>query len=160
MAVWQIILITLIAFIKPIDTYGTQIFTFNSIFWGAMVGLVLGDFTTGLIIGATFQLMSLGVAAIGGSSVPDYPTAAMIATAIAITTGKGIAAGLALGLPVGMLGVQLDVMVKIVNGFIARKSQAYANRHQYNKMTGILYICPVLIGLTAAVPVFISITLV
>lgn len=159
MQVWQIVLITLIAFIKAVDMYGTQIFTFNSIIYGAIVGLILGDLQTGLLVGGTIQLMSLGVASIGGSSVPDYPTATIIATAIAITTGQGMKAGLALGLPVGMLGVQLDVMAKIANGFIARKSQAYANKRQFNKMTGILFICPVLIGLTAALPVFISITL-
>jgi len=159
MHVWQIILITLIAFIKAVDMYGTQILTFNSIVYGALVGLVMGDVQTGLLVGGTIQLMSLGVAGLGGASVPDYPTAAIIATAIAITTGKGMAAGLAIGLPVGMLGVQLDVMAKIANGFIARKSQAYANKREFNKMTGILFICPVLIGLTAALPVFISITL-
>lgn len=159
MHVWQIVLITVIAFIKAVDMYGTQIFAGNSIFFGALVGLVLGDVNTGLVVGGTIQLMSLGVAAIGGSSVPDYPTAAIIATTIAITTGKGMQAGLAIGLPVGMLGVQLDIIAKIANGFIARRSQEYANKKQFNKMTGILYICPVLIGLTSALPVFVSITL-
>lgn len=159
MQVWQIVLITIIAFIKAVDMYGTQILTFNSIIYGALVGLILGDVRTGLVVGGTIQLMSLGVAGLGGASVPDYPTATIIATAIAITTGKGMQAGLAIGLPVGMLGVQLDVMAKIANGFIARKSQAYANRKEFKKMNGILLICPVLIGLTAALPVFVSITL-
>lgn len=159
MNVWQIVLITIIAFIKAVDMYGTQLFTFNSIVFGAIVGLILGDVKMGLLVGGTIQLMSLGVAGIGGASVPDYPTATIIATTIAITTGKGMAAGLAIGIPVGMLGVQLDVMAKIANGFIARKSQSYANKKEFSKMTGVLFICPILIGLTAALPVFISITL-
>lgn len=40
---------------------------------------VVGDPTTGLSIGATMQLMSMGVVAVGGSSMPDYPIAAIIA---------------------------------------------------------------------------------
>jgi PTS system mannose-specific IIC component len=155
---WQVILITLIAFIKAIDFYGTQILTFNSIIYGLLTGLVLGDPMTGLAVGGTIQLMSLGVAGLGGASVPDYQTAAIIATAISIASGKGTQVGLAVGVAVGMLGVQLDVIAKILNGFIARKSQAYANQHEFKKMLAILWICPVLIGLTAALPTFLSIT--
>lgn len=155
---WQIALITLIAFIKAVDLYGTQVICGNSIVLGALVGLVLGDPYTGIIVGATIQLMSLGVAGLGGASVPDYATAAIIATTISIASGKGTAVGLPVGIAVGLLGVQLDVLAKIVNGFIAKKSQDYANRHEFTKMTGILWICPVLIGLTAALPTFLSIT--
>ena len=156
---WQIILITIIAFIKAVDMYGTQVLAFNSIIFGALTGLVLGDPYTGLVVGGTVQLMSLGVAALGGSSVPDYPTATIIATAISIATGKGTQVGLAVGIAVGLLGVQLDVIAKILNGFVAKKSQDYANKRQFKQMTGILWICPVLIGLTAALPTFLSITL-
>ena len=43
--------------------------------------------------------MSLGVAAIGGSSVPDYGVATIIACAFAKTTGQGPEVGLTIGLP-------------------------------------------------------------
>ena len=158
-AYWQIIIITLLAFLKAVDMYGTQILAFNCIIFGALTGLILGDFRTGLYVGGTIQLMSLGVAGLGGASVPDYPTATIIATVISIASGQGTKVGLAVGVAVGLLGVQFDVIAKILNGFIARKSQAYANKREFKKMTGILWLCPVLIGLTAAVPTFISITL-
>ncbi len=35
-------------------------------FYAVLVGLVMGDPMTALIVGASIQLMSLGVAAIGG----------------------------------------------------------------------------------------------
>lgn len=159
LAIWQIVLITFIAFFKTVDYATTQIFTFNSIVYGALVGFVLGDMKIGLLVGGTIQLMSLGIASIGGSSVPDYPTATIIATTLAISTGQGMEAGLAIGLPVGMLGVQLDVMVKIINGFIARKAQNYANSKEFKKMQYVQLLSPILIGLSTAVPVFISITL-
>ena len=53
-------------------------------------------------VGAIVQLMSLGVAAMGGASVPDYPTAAIIGAVVAITSGQeasvGVAAGIAMRL--------------------------------------------------------------
>lgn len=97
------------------------------------MGFILGDMQTALYIGGTLQLMSLGVASIGGSSVPEYSTAAIIATTIAVVTGKGMEAGLAIGLPVAMLGVQLDVFAKILNGFVVRTSQNYANKKRFWK---------------------------
>lgn len=159
LAVWQVVFIMVIAFIKTLDYATTQIFTFNSIVYGALVGLALGDLEMGLLVGGTIQLMSLGIASIGGSSVPDYPTAAIIATTLAISTGQGMEAGLAIGLPVGMLGVQLDVMVKIMNGFIARKSQQFANEKEFKKMQYVQLLSPLLTGLSTAIPVGISIIL-
>ena len=68
----QILLITLIAYWKMTDTVTLQLFAFNTIICGWLVGLVMGDPATGLTIGATLQLMSMGVVAVGGSSMPDY----------------------------------------------------------------------------------------
>ncbi|MDB6354315.1 PTS sugar transporter subunit IIC [Trichococcus sp. K1Tr] len=158
LTILQIILLTLLAFIKHIDYYGIPMLFVNyPVFWGLFTGLIMGDIETGLIVGGTVQLMSLGVAGFGGSSVPDYGTTAIIATAFG--TALGVEAGLAVGLPVGMLGVQLDVLVKILNGFVVRKSQDFSQKGEYKKMNGILWLGPILFGLSAAIPVFISVTL-
>ncbi|AXX65073.1 PTS sugar transporter subunit IIC [Bombilactobacillus bombi] len=158
LTVIQIIMLTLLAFIKHVDYYGIPMLFVNyPVFWGLFTGIIMGDIKTGLVVGGTVQLMSLGVAGFGGSSVPDYGTTAIIATAFGAAVGKQ--AGLAIGLPVGMLGVQLDVIVKILNGFVVKKSQEYNNNHQYKKMNAILWLGPLFFGLSAAIPVFISVTL-
>mgnify|MGYP002135183422 CR=1 FL=1 len=66
---------------------------------------------------------------------------------------------LAIGLPVGMLGIQLDVVAKILNGFVVEKSQKFCNEGKFNQMNAILWVCPALFGLCAALPVFVSVTL-
>ena len=158
LSVVQIIMLTVLAFIKHVDYYGIpMIFVNYPVFWGLFTGLLMGDMETGLVVGGTVQLMSLGVAGFGGSSVPDYGTTTIIATAFG--TSLGVDAGLAVGLPVGMLGVQLDVIVKILNGFVVRKSQEYANKMEFKKMNGILWLGPIFFGLSAAIPVFLSVTL-
>lgn len=155
----QIILITLLAYIKVIEWGTFQITAFNTVIYGFLTGLILGDVETGLTVGATLQLMSLGVVAVGGSSMPDYPVAAIITTTIAVSTGQGVAAGLALGLPVGMLGVQFDILWKLFNGFITRKAMKYAQEKQFKKMLRITLVSTFTAGLTAAIPVLLSITL-
>ena len=140
----QILLITLIAYWKMTDTVTLQLFAFNTIICGWLVGLVMGDPATGLTIGATLQLMSMGVVAVGGSSMPDYPVAAIIATAIACSTGRGMEAGLAIGLPVAMLGVNFDVIYKIFNGF---------------SFLRLVKVSPIFYGLCSAVPVFLCVAI-
>lgn len=128
----QVVLLTLLAFIKHVDYYGIpMIFVNYAVFWGLITGVVMGDWQTGLVIGGTIQLMQLGVAG----------------------------TGLAIGLPVGMLGIQLDVIVKILNGFVVEKSQKFCDEGKFKQMNAILWVCPVLFGLCAALPVFVSVTL-
>lgn len=155
----QIILITLLAYFKTFEFSTTQTTAFNTVIYGFLAGLILGDVKTGLEVGATLQLMSLGVVAVGGASMPDYPVAAIITTTIAVATGQGIATGMALGLPVGMLGVQFDVIWKLFNGFINRKAMRYANQKKFSKMLNVTLISTFTSGLVSAIPVFLSITL-
>ena len=75
----QVILLTILAALKAYDYHCTQVCIFNSVFWGAMAGLIMGDLQTGLYVGGTMQLMSLGVVGIGGACGPGFPPAAAIA---------------------------------------------------------------------------------
>jgi PTS system mannose-specific IIC component len=155
MSILLILILSIIAGLQYVDSYGTQIFTMNYMLWSVLVGFIMGDPLTGLIIGATIQLMSLGVAALGGSSTPNYGMAAIIATAITISTKQDMSVGLAVGIAAGALGVQLDIIVKVLNGFVVRKSQDYCNKGNFTAMENILYLGPVLFFLSAAIPTFI-----
>ena len=155
----QVILVTIVAFLQTFDAFGTQAFAANHIVFGAITGLVLGDFETGLYIGASCQLMSLGVAAIGGASVPNYGLAAIIGTAIAISTGQSLEVGITIGTAVAMLYVQFDVVAKILNGFVARRAEALCDAGKFNAMQRTILISPVLMGLAGAIPTFIACSL-
>lgn len=157
MEIWQIIVITALAFLKKVDHKGTQLAIYNSMFWGGATGFILGDFTTGLCIGGTFQLMSLGLTAVGGASIPDYQVGAIISTAIAVSTGMGAEAGIAIGLPVAMVCVQLDVIMNLLHGVLIRKAQAYNNKGKYRAMMAMMWFCLLVTGLSTAFPVFLAV---
>lgn len=154
-AIWQIAVITAIAFLYRVERYGTQVLNYNCVLYAWIVGLILGDGMMGLTIGASVQLMSLGVAAIAGSSVPDWPLGAMVGTAVTIMTGQDMGVGLAVGIAVGTLGVQLDVVAKLLNSFMMRKQMAYARAGEYAKMKRVTYLGPLFFGLTDAIPMFV-----
>ncbi|MCD8131607.1 MAG: PTS sugar transporter subunit IIC [Lachnospiraceae bacterium] len=152
MTAFQAILIILIAFFQGFDAYGTQIVPSNHIVFGFLAGLAMGDWQTGLAIGASCQLMSLGVAAIGGSSVPNYGLAAILGTAVAISSNADLETGLTIGVAVAMLYVQIDVVVKILNGFIARQAEKFCDEGKFGAMEKIIMLSPILMGLSTALP--------
>ncbi len=66
-----------------------------------IMGLMLGDFQTGIIMGAALESIFMGVSAIGGSVPSDGLSASIIAVTYTVVTGSDIEAGLAIALPIG-----------------------------------------------------------
>lgn len=66
-----------------------------------IAGLILGDFHTGIIMGAALESIFMGISAIGGSIPADATTSSVIAVAYTVLTGSDVKAGLALALPIG-----------------------------------------------------------
>ena len=94
--IWQIIVLSLLGFYVIIENLGINVIANQALIVGTITGLVMGDLTTGLAVGATLQLMGLGIQAYGGASVPDYMTASIVGTVFAITSGRGVEFGIGL----------------------------------------------------------------
>lgn len=126
---------------------------------GFVTGLILGDPQMGLIVGATLQLMILGIGSYGGASIPDYMTGAIVGTAFAITSGSGMEVGLAVSVPVGLLMVQMDVLGRFCNTFFQHMAERGAEERNYKKteMGNLLGILPW--GLSRALPIFVVLLL-
>ena len=155
MTVIQNILITILAGYMTIDQNGPVVLSWFSVIVGMISGLIMGDMNTGLVIGGTFQLMSLGVAALGGASAPNYGLATIIGTFIAVRTGTGTDAALAVGLPVGLLAIQLEVVVRIVNNFVAHRMQKHNNEGKWAQMNREAWLGPVICSLQTMIPTII-----
>ncbi|MDR2977744.1 MAG: PTS sugar transporter subunit IIC [Streptococcaceae bacterium] len=123
------IIIILIAYaaIGIMDSISLQIGPATPMFAGAFVGLIMGDVKLGLEVGATLTLMTLGVATYGGATVPDYLSGAIIGTAYAILSGKGVAYGIGVAVPIGLLLTQMDILGRMVNTFWQHRAIVHAN---------------------------------
>ncbi|MBO1265405.1 PTS sugar transporter subunit IIC [Proteiniclasticum sp. SCR006] len=83
----------------------------------SVIGILLGDVTTGVIIGASLELIFMGAIQIGGAVPPDPLFGSALGTAFAILTGEGIEVALALALPIAILAQSLKVVVFIVRSW-------------------------------------------
>lgn len=66
-----------------------------------IMGLILGDLKTGIIMGASLEAVYMGISPIGGSVPADPTAAAVLAVAFVIIGGSDIETALALSLPIG-----------------------------------------------------------
>ena len=68
-----------------------------------IAGLIMGDFHTGIVMGAALESIFMGISAIGGSIPADATTSSCIAVAYTVLTGASIEEGLAIAMPIGTL---------------------------------------------------------
>ncbi|MEG0709840.1 MAG: PTS system mannose/fructose/sorbose family transporter subunit IID [Longicatena sp.] len=95
------------------------------IFAGPLVGLILGDLQTGLIVGGSVELMYMGILPIGGSVPPNAQIAGMLSTVFAITNGGNPEVGIALALPIGMLAQLLIMFAWNINILLMHRADKY-----------------------------------
>ena len=150
----QDILVVLLSAYVVMDNLGITIFNYWAVITGMLVGFIMGDVSTGLLIGGTFQLMSLGVAGLGGASVPDYGLAALVGTFLSIRTGSGLETAVAVGLPVGLLAINFDVL----NNFVAHKMQRLVHEGKFKQMRLWGWAGPIMFMLKSVIIVTIIVT--
>lgn len=82
---------------------------FNVFRWplmsGTVVGLIMGDLGQGILIGASINLVFLGVIAAGGSTPADPSLAGWLGTALAMSAGLGKEEAIAIAAPLGVIGL-------------------------------------------------------
>ncbi len=79
-----------------------------------ITGLLLGDLTTGIIMGASLEAIFMGISAIGGSIPADATAASIVAVAMTILTGADVETGLALAMPIGTIMATVNELWKPV----------------------------------------------
>lgn len=139
-----IFILCIYTIIGVLDQISIQIGIYTPLFAAAFTGFLLGDIKSGLLIGATLQLATLGVATYGGATVPDYLSGAIIGTAYTIISGKGVEYGIAIAVPIGLLLTQLDILGRMSNVIFQHKADKYAENGDYRgvEICNILGIIP------------------
>lgn len=153
---WQIILLIILAYITGIDPMFAMLQTNKPVIAGMLAGLIMGDLQTGLLVGATLQLMVLGVGTYGGASIPDFASGAIIGTAFGVVTGKGLEFAIGLSVPVGLLLVQLDVLARFVTVFFLHRIEKHVDEFNLKQINREALLSTIPFGLSRAVPVGLS----
>lgn len=157
--VWQIILLTLYAGYQIWDELHIYSSAGSAVFAGFFTGLVMGDMTTGLLIGGAMQLTILGVGTFGGASRIDANSGTILATAFSIAVGMDPQQAIAaLAVPVASLMIQLDVLARFANTFFAHRIDANIENHDYKAIERNYLLGNLPWMLSRALPVFLALS--
>ncbi len=141
----QIILIFLVTFVAAIDQFSFLESLYQPIVMGPLVGSILGDIKTGLIVGATYQLMTIGNMPVGGAQPPNAVIGGIMSVIFAITAGFEPNAAVAAAIPFALLGQYGVTLIFTVMAPLMAKADRYADeanpkgieRLNYASMAGI-----------------------
>ena len=156
------LVLTLWAILCVYDMLGpTLVYASRPLIAGTVAGLIIGDLTLGMAIGATMELAALGVYTYGGASIPDYTTGAIVGTALAHATGGSfnhqLAIGLALGIPAAVLLISLDPIGRFLPTFWIHRADYAAVEGRTRELTVLQWTAFIPWAAVRAVPTFIGV---
>lgn len=95
----QVLLITLWAFVIGIDQFNGLFHIHRPLVTGLVIGWILGDVQTGLITGATLELVAMGMVPLAGAQPPNMVIGGIIGVSFAIISKLQPEAAVAIAIP-------------------------------------------------------------
>lgn len=143
----QVLLIFVVGFIAGIDQFSFLESLYQPIVTGMIVGAILGDVQTGLIVGGTYQLMTIGNMPVGGAQPPNAVIGGVMAAVLAITSKLEPTAAVAAAVPFSLLGQYAVTLLFTVMSPVMAKADAYANEANPAGIARINYLAMAALGL-------------
>lgn len=121
---------------------------------GPIVGLILGDLETGLVVGGTLELVFIGAATFGGTAPPNVAIGAAVGTALSIASGQGVETALVAAVPAAVLGTFCELFAKTVCSFLVHRADAAAAQGRGRTILIVIWIGNAIHFLAYFVPTF------
>ncbi len=117
-----------------------------------LMGIALGDPTTGLLLGGSLELLALGWMNVGAAMAPDAALASCVAVVVVVKGGQTVPEGIALAIPLAIAGQVLTIFVRSINVFFAHQADAFAAKANYRGIELCHGAALLLQGIRVAVP--------
>lgn len=122
----QALLIGIWAGIAGIDMFDGLTHIHRPIVTGLVVGLILGDMKTGLIVGATLELVWMGMVPLAGAQPPNVVIGGIIGTSLAIITKVDPAAAVGIAVPFAVAAQAGITLLFTAFSLLMHKADVYA----------------------------------
>ena len=150
----QIFLLVIVAAIVGMGSVLDSFQTHRPLIACTLVGIILGDVTTGVILGGTLEFIALGWMNIGAAQPPDSALASIISTILVIVGSQSIGTGIAIALPVAAAGQVLTVIARTVTVFFQHAADRYAEDANF-RMIDVCHVSALVVqALRVAIPAF------
>ena len=147
----QILLVAVWSFIVAIDQFDLLESLYQPIVTGAVIGAILGDLNTGLVVGGTYQLMTIGNMPVGGAQPPNAVIGGVMATVFAVASGLETSAAVGLAVPFALIGQYMVTLLFTVMSPVMAKADKCAENADTKGIDRINYLAMAALGLLFAV---------
>lgn len=147
----QIILVFIVAFIVAIDQFDLLESLYQPIVTGAVIGAILGDLPTGLVVGGTYQLMTIGNMPVGGAQPPNAVIGGIMATVFAVSTGLDTSAAVGLAVPFALIGQYMVTLLFTAMSPMMSVADKMAEKGDTKGIVRLNYIAMGILGLLFAI---------
>lgn len=135
MGTFQVLALSIFIALLILENYGYGYWMISRpIFAGPLIGLIMGDMQTGLLVGGSVELLYMGVIPVGGSVPPNAQIAGIMSTVFAIMNGGDASLGIALALPIGLLAQLLIMLAWNLNIILIHGADKYVRAGDYKKV--------------------------
>ena len=154
----QILLILVVTFIAAIDQFNFLESLYQPIVTGPIIGAILGDVQTGLVVGASYQLMQIGNMPVGGAQPPNAVIGGIMATVFAVQLNlTDPQAALGLAIPFALLGQYGVTVTFTLMSTLMTKADQFAANADDKGIEKLNYFAMGLLGLIFAVAVLLGV---
>ncbi|MDD7281204.1 PTS galactosamine transporter subunit IIC [Floccifex sp.] len=151
---FQGLLLAIMAIIVGLDFFLEAFFLFRPLIVSTLTGLILGDLTLGLKVGALIELAFAGLTPAGGTQPPNPVMAGLMGTVLAYTTGCTPEQALALSLPFSFLGQYIILFYYSAFSFFMGKADKAAQEADTTTIRNINLLCMLIVSVTYGVLAF------
>ncbi|MDO4927838.1 MAG: PTS mannose/fructose/sorbose transporter subunit IIC [Corynebacterium sp.] len=152
MSILQFVLVVLIALIAGCASVLDERQFHRPLVACTLIGIVLGDPTTGIILGGSLELIALGWMNVGAAMAPDAALASTIATVIVIAGDNSVGEGIAIAVPLAAAGQVLTIFVRTIAVFFQHQADRYAENANFRGVELMHLSGLALQGLRVAIP--------
>ncbi|CQR47129.1 N-acetylgalactosamine permease IIC component 1 [Paraliobacillus sp. PM-2] len=141
----EAILIGLWAGIAGIDQFNGLTHLHRPIVAGAVIGLILGDLQTGLIAGATLELVWAGMVPLAGAQPPNVVIGGVIGTAFAVLVGQEPQTAVGIAVPFAVAAQAIITLLFTAYSPIMHKMDQYVLKGNLKAIDRLNYLGPVIL---------------
>lgn len=148
----QIILIFIWSSVVGMGSVLDEFQTHRPLIACSIMGLILGDPKTGIILGGTLELIALGWMNIGAAQSPDSALASTISTILVIVGNQDIQKGIAIALPVAAAGQVLTVLARTVTVAFQHAADREAEKANFTAIICLHFTALIVQALRVSIP--------
>lgn len=124
----QIVLVSIFALICGASSILDQFEFYQPLVACTVMGLILGDVTQGIMLGASLQFIALGWMNIGAAVSPDPALASLISSILVIFYKQPIGEGIAIAIPLAVAGQMLTIFARSLAVGFQHLADKYAEK--------------------------------